>query len=47
MTYVEAKQTEDELIHKYDTVNMGYNNIYSGLSAQSNFITLISRLLMK
>ena len=37
LTYVEAKQTEDELIHKYDTVNMGYNNTYSGLSAQSNF----------
>ena len=37
LTYVEAKQIEDELIHKYDTVNMGYNNTYSGLSAKSNF----------
>ena len=37
LTYVEAKQIEDELIRKYDTVNMGYNNIYSGLSVQSNF----------
>ena len=36
LTYPEAKQTEDELIRKYDAVNTGYNNTYSGLS-RGNF----------
>lgn len=32
LTYLEAKNKEDEYIRKYNTVENGYNNIYSGLS---------------
>lgn len=32
LTYLEAKTKEDEYIRKYNTVEDGYNNTYSGLS---------------
>lgn len=32
LTYLEAKTKEDEYIRKYNTVDEGYNNTYSGLS---------------